>query len=110
MGQHRAFWKTRRPRCVLNIDRVIRFGGASALLKFIGVDVLAEFCRNKLAGLSFRRDNSAPIASGDPKRVSRHCSLESLGSGYVGVSVLERLVQQESPESISRAELSEEID
>lgn len=56
---------------------------------------IAEFClgRTLLAGVSYRRgDGNLPVEH-EPTRAVLHCSLEPLGKGYVGVSVLERLVQ-----------------
>ena len=56
---------------------------------------IAELClaRTTLADLSYRRDSGEPPADYVPTRAVLRCSMEPLGIGYVGVSVLERLVQ-----------------
>jgi hypothetical protein len=57
---------------------------------------IAEFCLSRFArpGVTFERQDGGPPRGGEnPARVVLHCSPEPIGTGYVGVSVLERLVQ-----------------
>lgn len=61
---------------------------------------IAEFClsRTTLPGLSWRRETAELPRGKSPTRVILQCALESLGEGYVGISVLERLVQGSTPQ------------
>jgi DNA-binding MarR family transcriptional regulator len=56
---------------------------------------IAEFCltRTPLSEVTYRRGNGDVPLERHPTRAVLFCSLEPLGTGYVGVSVLERLVQ-----------------
>lgn len=57
---------------------------------------IAEFCLSRFGkpDVTFERQNGGPPEGGEnPARVVLHCSPEPIGTGYVGVSVLERLVQ-----------------
>ncbi len=55
---------------------------------------IAELClsRTMLPGVSFRREGGDPPVDEAPSRAVLQCSMEPLGAGYVGISVLERLV------------------
>jgi DNA-binding MarR family transcriptional regulator len=56
---------------------------------------IAELClsRTALSDVSYRRENGNPPIDDVPRRVVLRCSMEPLGVGYVGISVLERLVR-----------------
>jgi len=56
---------------------------------------IAELClsRTLLPDVSFRRENGAALPEEAAGRAVLQCSMQPLGPGYVGVSVLERLVQ-----------------
>ena len=56
---------------------------------------IAEFClsRSGLSGVTHCRENGRQDLEERPGRVVLECSLDPTGHGYVGVSVLERLVQ-----------------
>jgi DNA-binding MarR family transcriptional regulator len=68
---------------------------------------IAELClaRTTLAEVSYRRQGSQPPPDGVAGRVVLQCSMEPLGAGYVGISVLERLVQGVGGEEIANLEL-----
>jgi DNA-binding MarR family transcriptional regulator len=55
---------------------------------------IAELClsRTPLPDVSFRRENGEALPEEAPGRAVLQCSMQPLGPGYVGVSVLERLV------------------
>jgi DNA-binding Lrp family transcriptional regulator len=55
---------------------------------------IAELClsRRMLADVTYRRENGDPPADDVPTRAVLRCSMQPLGRGYVGISVLERLV------------------
>lgn len=55
---------------------------------------IAEFClsHTTLADVSYRRMNGEPPVETLPSRAVLRCSMPPLGAGYVGISVLERLV------------------
>jgi len=55
---------------------------------------IAELClaRSTRPDVSYRRESGEPPADDIPTRAVLRCSMEPLGTGYVGVSVLERLV------------------
>lgn len=59
---------------------------------------IAELClsRAALPDVSYRRENGNPPTDDVPHRIVLQCSMQPLGAGYVGVSLLERLVQGEN--------------
>ncbi len=67
---------------------------------------IAELClaRTALADVHYRRANGEPPADAVPTRVVLQCSMEPLGAGYVGVSVLERLVHGAGEDKIANFE------
>jgi DNA-binding Lrp family transcriptional regulator len=67
---------------------------------------IAELClaRTTLAGVSYHRQGSQPPPDDVAGRVVLQCSMEPLGAGYVGISVLERLVQGVGGEEIANGE------
>ena len=84
----------------LRIDELIAELHAAGVREFIihgegEVADIAELClgRSQLPEISYRRQNGELPPGDDPTRSVLNCSLEPLGAGYVGVSVLERLVQ-----------------
>lgn len=68
---------------------------------------IAEFCllHTSLADVRYRREDHEPLQDEHPARAVLHCSLEPLGSGYVGVSVLQRLVHGGGGAEFSKVEL-----
>ena len=68
---------------------------------------IAEFClsRSTASDLTYRRAAGEPLDGTVPTRAVLHCSLEPLGEGYVGTSVLERLVQGAGGQGIANHEL-----
>jgi DNA-binding Lrp family transcriptional regulator len=84
----------------LRIDGVIAEMHAAGVREFIihgegEVADIAELClaRTQLPDVSYRRENGELPRGADARRSVLNCSLEPLGAGYVGVSVLERLVR-----------------
>jgi DNA-binding Lrp family transcriptional regulator len=68
---------------------------------------IAEFClsRSALPDVRYRRESGAPPADELPTRVVLRCSMQPLGEGYVGISVLERLVHGVGDQGIANCEL-----
>ena len=68
---------------------------------------IAELClaRSTLPGLTYRRESGEPPAGDLATRAVLQCSMQPLGTGYVGVSVLERLVHGVGGEEIANLEL-----
>ncbi len=60
---------------------------------------IAELClsRPQLGGVRYWRRNGEVPRTGAPQQVVLQCALEPLGSGYVGVAVLERLLHGGAP-------------
>ena len=84
------------------IDRLIAELYAEGAREFViqgegEVADIAEFClsRSTLPGVSSRREAVDVPSEEPPTRVILHCGLEPLGEGYVGISMLERLVQSD---------------
>lgn len=83
----------------VRIDQLIAELHADGALEFVihgegEVADIAELClsRAALSGVSYRRENGNLPSDDIPGCVVLQCSMEPLGAGYVGVSVLERLV------------------
>lgn len=81
------------------IERLIAELHADGVREFIicgegEVADIAELClsRTTLPDVSYRRQNGEPPADDVPTRGVLQCSMQPLGRGYVGISVLERLV------------------
>ena len=68
---------------------------------------IAELClsRTALGDVTYRRENGEPMVQDVPMRVVLQCSMQPLGTGYVGISVLERLVHGVGGEGIANFEL-----
>jgi DNA-binding MarR family transcriptional regulator len=68
---------------------------------------IAELClsRTALSDVSYRRENGRPLIDEVPGRVVLQCSMEPLSASYVGISVLERLVQGTGGGEIANREL-----
>ena len=68
---------------------------------------IAELClsRTMLADVSYRRENGEATVEDAPARAVLQCSMQPLGRGYVGISVLERLVHGAGGEEIANLEL-----
>lgn len=89
---------TFRDLCV-RIQRLIAELHADGVREFVicgegEVADIAELClsRTTLPDVIHRRESGEPPADGVPARAVLQCSMRPLGSGYVGISVLERLV------------------
>jgi hypothetical protein len=68
---------------------------------------IAELClsRTTLADVSYRRESAELLMPDVPQRAVLQCSMEPLGDGYVGISVLERLVHGAGENQIANLEL-----
>ena len=83
----------------VRIDELIAQLHAEGVREFVihgegEVADIAELClsRTALSDVSYRRENGELPRGDNPTRSVLNCSLEPLSAGYVGVSVLERLV------------------